>query len=57
VQRVDTIMVLEDGQVVEVGSRAALAAQPTSRFAGLLRTGLDEAVQNGQKTPVESSPS
>ena len=55
VQRVDTIMVLDDGQVVESGSRAALAAQPTSRFAGLLRTGLDEAVQNGQKAPVESS--
>ncbi len=57
VQRVDTIMVLEDGHVVEFGSRAALAAEPTSRFAGLLRTGLEEPVQSGQKTPVEISQS
>ncbi len=55
VQRVETIMVLENGQVVEFGSRAALAAEPTSRFAGLLRTGLEEPAQNRQKTPVESS--
>jgi len=33
----DDILVLENGQVREYGSRLALAADPTSRFAGLLR--------------------
>ncbi|GHO93059.1 helicase [Reticulibacter mediterranei] len=33
----DDILVLEDGQVREYGSRLALAADPTSRFAELLR--------------------
>ncbi len=33
----DDILVLEDGQVHEYGSRLALAADPTSRFAELLR--------------------
>jgi ABC-type multidrug transport system fused ATPase/permease subunit len=33
----DDILVLEDGQVREHGTRLALAADPTSRFAGLLR--------------------
>ena len=33
----DDILVLEDGQVREYGSRLALAADPTSRFAALLR--------------------
>lgn len=33
----DDILVLEDGQVREYGPRLALAADPTSRFAGLLR--------------------
>ncbi|MBL8131860.1 MAG: ABC transporter ATP-binding protein [Anaerolineae bacterium] len=37
--RVDRILVLEGGSVVEIGSRAALAADPASRFAGLLRLG------------------
>ena len=43
VQRVDKILVLEDGQVVEHGPRDALAADPESRFAALLRSGLEEA--------------
>ncbi|HLU45686.1 MAG TPA: hypothetical protein VKZ67_11830, partial [Natronosporangium sp.] len=34
--RVDQIAVIEDGQVVEYGPRAELAADPTSRFSGLL---------------------
>jgi len=42
VARVDRIMILEKGRVVEAGARAALAADPGSRFAGLLRTGLEE---------------
>jgi ABC-type multidrug transport system fused ATPase/permease subunit len=44
VQRVDEIMVLEAGRIVEHGPRAALAADRDSRFAGLLRTGLEEVL-------------
>lgn len=44
VQRVDEIMILSGGRCLEFGSRRALAADPTSHFAGLLRTGLDEAL-------------
>jgi ATP-binding cassette, subfamily B, bacterial len=36
VERADAIAVLADGRVVEHGPRAALAADPHSRFAGLL---------------------
>ncbi len=36
VQRVDKIMILAEGRVVEFGERAALMAQGDSRFAGLL---------------------
>jgi len=42
VARADRILILENGQIGETGDRAALAAQPTSRFAALLRTGLEE---------------
>ena len=38
----DDILVLEDGQVREHGPRLALAADPTSRFAGLLRVATEE---------------
>ncbi|MEO6887511.1 MAG: ABC transporter ATP-binding protein [Ktedonobacteraceae bacterium] len=38
----DDILVLEDGQVCEHGPRLALAADPTSRFAGLLRVATEE---------------
>lgn len=44
VQRVDDILILERGHVVEYGARAALAANPHSRFAHLLKTGLEEAL-------------
>jgi ATP-binding cassette, subfamily B, bacterial len=44
VQRADDILILERGQVVEFGPREALAADPDSRFSGLLRTGLEEAL-------------
>jgi ABC-type multidrug transport system fused ATPase/permease subunit len=40
--RADEVLVLEDGAVLEHGDRAALAADPTSRFADLLRAGLPE---------------
>ncbi|HUQ17909.1 MAG TPA: ABC transporter ATP-binding protein [Candidatus Saccharimonadales bacterium] len=41
VERCDEIVILEEGRVVEQGSRVALAADPSSRFATLLRTGLE----------------
>lgn len=42
VQRADDILILEDGQTSEYGARQALAADPASRFAQLLQTGLEE---------------
>jgi ATP-binding cassette subfamily B protein len=42
VQRCDKIVVLEDGRIVEHGPRQSLAADPSSRFAQLLRTGLEQ---------------
>ncbi|HEX2033593.1 MAG TPA: ABC transporter ATP-binding protein [Chloroflexota bacterium] len=41
IQRADEIMILEQGRIVEYGPRAALAADPRSRLAALLRTGLE----------------
>ncbi|MGA5409730.1 ABC transporter ATP-binding protein [Streptomyces lavendulocolor] len=38
-RHVDRILVLDGGRVVEHGERTALAADPASRFHGLLRTG------------------
>lgn len=38
--QVDRILVLENGQVIEQGARMALANDPTSRFAQLLKVGL-----------------
>ncbi len=40
-ERCDTICVLDHGRVVEFGPRKVLAADETSRFGALLRTGLD----------------
>ncbi len=37
---VDSVVVLEEGRIVEHGPRAALASDPASRFAALLRVGL-----------------
>jgi ATP-binding cassette subfamily B protein len=42
IERVDEVLVLDGGRVVEHGDRVALAADPTSRVAELLRTGLSE---------------
>jgi len=42
VERADSIMILEDGRIVEAGRRLRLAEDPSSRFRGLLRIGLDE---------------
>jgi ATP-binding cassette subfamily B protein len=44
VQRADNILILENGCVVEYGSRIALANDITSRFHHLLQTGLEEAL-------------
>jgi ATP-binding cassette, subfamily B, bacterial len=45
VQRADDILILEEGRVVEFGERTTLAANPSSRFSALLRTGLEEVLQ------------
>jgi len=42
IRRFNDILVLEDGQVREYGPRLALAANPTSRFAELLRVETSE---------------
>jgi len=44
VHRADEVLILEDGAVLEHGARSALAADPASRFASLLRTGLEEVL-------------
>lgn len=44
VQRAGKILIVEDGQVAEFGERLALAADPGSRFAHLLQTGLEEVL-------------
>jgi ABC-type multidrug transport system fused ATPase/permease subunit len=44
VQRADDIVILEGGRVVEQGPRTGLAADPASRFARLLQTGLEEVL-------------
>jgi len=44
VQRADEIMILEQGQILESGPRAALASDSNSRYYGLLHTGLEEVL-------------
>ena len=44
VERADRILILERGRVAELGRRAELADDPSSRFAGLLRAGMREAL-------------
>ena len=44
VHRADEIMIIDDGRVIEHGERVRLAADPVSRFATLLRTGLEEVL-------------
>jgi ATP-binding cassette subfamily B protein len=44
VERADDILILDAGRVAEWGERAALAADPDSRFSRLLRTGLEEVL-------------
>ena len=44
VERVNEIMILEDGEVQEHGERNHLVRDPNSRFAQLLKTGLEEVI-------------
>jgi ABC-type multidrug transport system fused ATPase/permease subunit len=44
IQRADTILILEQGSVAELGSRSALVGDPHSRFASLLRVGMQEVL-------------
>ncbi|MBU0491405.1 MAG: ABC transporter ATP-binding protein/permease [Chloroflexi bacterium] len=44
VQRADEIMILEHGRISEHGPRQVLVNDPTSRFYGLLQTGLEEVL-------------
>jgi len=44
VQRANDVVILEDGRVCEVGERARLAEDPSSRFCHLLQTGLEEVL-------------
>jgi ABC-type multidrug transport system fused ATPase/permease subunit len=44
VERADSIAILEGGAVAELGRREELAADPESRFAQLLRTGVEEVL-------------
>ena len=44
VQRADAIMILDGGRIAEYGRRDALTRDPGSRFAGLLRTGVEEVL-------------
>ena len=44
IERADDILILENGQLAEYGEREALAADPVSRLAALLRTGMEEVL-------------
>ncbi|MCK5827442.1 ABC transporter ATP-binding protein, partial [Candidatus Bipolaricaulota bacterium] len=44
VKRADQIMILDDGRIAEFGSRATLAADPTSRLNCLLQAGMEEVL-------------
>ncbi|NPV09111.1 MAG: ABC transporter ATP-binding protein [Anaerolineae bacterium] len=44
VLRADEIMIIEEGRILEHGDREVLAADPGSRFSGLLKTGLEEVL-------------
>lgn len=44
VKRADEILILQDGRILEHGAQAALRADPTSHYAHLLETGLQEVL-------------
>ena len=45
IRRVDTVMILQDGECHEYGKREVLAQDEQSRFSHLLRTGLEEVLR------------
>jgi len=59
VQRADEVMIIEEGRICEYGSRAILAADPSSRFYHLLQTDLVEHPPGNEPRsipPEERSP-
>jgi ATP-binding cassette, subfamily B, bacterial len=44
IQRADDILILEDGLILEHGSRLELLARPDSRFSRVMETGLEEVL-------------
>jgi len=44
VERADSILILEGGEIAEIGRRDALVANPDSRFSRLLEAGLQEVL-------------
>jgi ABC-type multidrug transport system fused ATPase/permease subunit len=44
IERADMVLILEDGRIREYGPRARLASDPSSRFAQLLRVGMEEVL-------------
>ncbi len=51
IRRVDEVMILEGGRLVEYGPREVLAGDPGSRLAALLRVGLEGAGDPGDGDP------
>jgi ATP-binding cassette, subfamily B, bacterial len=45
VQRADGILLMENGRIIEYGPRLSLSQDPTSRFARLLRVGLEGVLE------------
>jgi ATP-binding cassette, subfamily B, bacterial len=52
IQRVETIVILQDGQIAEYGPQQILASTPSSSFAQLLRVGTDAALALEQEEVV-----
>ena len=44
IQRVDQVLIIEEGRIREFGSREALAADPASRFSTLVKTGMEDVL-------------
>ena len=53
VRRVDDVLILEDGRVREHGRREVLEGDPASRYAQLLRVGMDSVLDSGGAAPAE----
>jgi ABC-type multidrug transport system fused ATPase/permease subunit len=53
VERVDKIMVLADGQIVEFGPRAELATNAASWYSGLLRISANQEADSGLDEHLE----